>query len=268
VAEWYDALVGDEGSEYHRFVVLPGVMRLLGLSAPGKEPPSTTGGRVLDVACGQGVLCRQLQRKGFEVVGVDAAEPLLEAARKRDASEDEASAAPDAPVAPPITYLKGDARELMTIKGLKPCTFEMATLVLAAQDMDVIEPVMAGAAWALRPGGKFVMVLMHPCFRAPQQSEWGWDEKTQTQYRRVDRYLSPDKRMIVSHPGKKDGKHTWTYHRPLSAYLNALGAAGLRVEAMEEWPSHKTSSAGMRAEAENTARKEIPLFLALRAVRG
>ena len=39
------------------------------------------------------------------------------------------------------------------------------------------------------------------------------------------------------------------------------------VDAMEEWPSHKVSTSGPRAPAENVARKEIPMFLALRAVK-
>src|SRR5688572_8084274 len=62
VAEWYDRLVGDEGSEYHREVVHPGVLRLLDVR-PGES--------VLDVACGQGVLCRLLHEKGAAVTGVD-----------------------------------------------------------------------------------------------------------------------------------------------------------------------------------------------------
>jgi hypothetical protein len=39
------------------------------------------------------------------------------------------------------------------------------------------------------------------------------------------------------------------------------------VESLEEWPSHKNSNSGPRAAAENTARKEIPLFMAIRAVK-
>jgi hypothetical protein len=39
------------------------------------------------------------------------------------------------------------------------------------------------------------------------------------------------------------------------------------VDALEEWPSHKTSTSGPRAPAENVARKEIPMFLAVRAVK-
>ena len=35
----------------------------------------------------------------------------------------------------------------------------------------------------------------------------------------------------------------------------------------EEWESHKKSEKGKRQSAENIARKEIPLFLALEAVK-
>ena len=39
------------------------------------------------------------------------------------------------------------------------------------------------------------------------------------------------------------------------------------MEGKEEGPSHKTSQPGPRAAAENTARKEIPMFMAIRAVK-
>src|SRR5437764_494715 len=45
VADWYDQLVGESGSEYHREVVIPGVLRLLA-AAPGDK--------VIDGASGQG----------------------------------------------------------------------------------------------------------------------------------------------------------------------------------------------------------------------
>ena len=41
--------------------------------------------------------------------------------------------------------------------------------------------------------------------------------------------------------------------------------AGFYVDAMEEWVSNKKSLPGKRAKAENRSKKEIPLFLALRA---
>jgi hypothetical protein len=36
---------------------------------------------------------------------------------------------------------------------------------------------------------------------------------------------------------------------------------------MEEWPSLRQSQPGPRAQEENRARREIPMFLALRAVK-
>jgi hypothetical protein len=37
------------------------------------------------------------------------------------------------------------------------------------------------------------------------------------------------------------------------------------VTRLEEWSSNKTSQPGKRAEAENTARREFPLFMYIRA---
>jgi hypothetical protein len=41
--------------------------------------------------------------------------------------------------------------------------------------------------------------------------------------------------------------------------------AGFLIEALEEWPSLRTSQPGPRAAEENRARREIPMFLGIRA---
>jgi hypothetical protein len=46
---------------------------------------------------------------------------------------------------------------------------------------------VASAAWALQPGGRLVLLLTHPCFRIPRQSNWDWDQGSRLRYRRVDR---------------------------------------------------------------------------------
>ena len=241
MAEWYDRLVGDEGSEYHREVVHPGVLRLLAMQ-PGQA--------VLDVACGQGALCRLLHEKGAQVTGVDAAAELVRAARQRGPES--------------IRYHVGDARDL---SFLPPASFDAAACVLSIQNIHPFQPVFEGVQRLLRPGGRFVLAMMHPAFRSPKETRWGWDEQAGVQFRRVDRYLLPRKSPIVTHPGKTPDVYTWTFHRPIGAYVKALRTAGLLVDALEEWSSHKTSEPGARAAAENTARKEIPMFMALRALK-
>jgi ubiquinone/menaquinone biosynthesis C-methylase UbiE len=245
VADWYDQLVGESGSEYHREVVLPGTLKLL---AP--KP----GDHVLDLACGQGVLCRLLAAKGITATGVDAAAELIRAARHR--AVDAGSA--------PMQFHIGDARDL---PFLTDGQFTAAACVLAIQNMHPLGPVFTEAARLIQPGGKLVIVMMHPCFRGPKETAWGWDAAKSIQYRRTDRYLLPRKTPIVTHPGKDPGKYTWSFHKPIESYVKSLRNAGLLIDAMEEWPSHKKSTSGPRAAAENVAREEIPMFMAIRAVK-
>lgn len=269
VADWYDQLVGEAGSEYHRHVIIPGVLRLLGIQAQplataersgagseagpeaGTREAGTAAQRILDVACGQGVLCRVLHNLGAEVTGVDASAQLLRMARERSD--------------PAIRYVQADARDL---SPLPADYFSAAICVLSIQNIHPLPPLLAGIARCLTSGGRLVVVMMHPCFRGPKFTAWGWDEQAAAQYRRVDRYLIPRKEPIVTHPGSDPKHYTWSFHRPLQAYVKALRSAGLLVDALEEWPSHKTSEpGGPRSAAENLARKEIPMFLALRAVK-
>ncbi len=286
-ADWYDQLVGDEGSEYHKHVVLPGAMRMLALKA---------GDRALDIACGQGVLCRLMATHGIWATGVDASAELIKMAKKRGvegweevkdeggrmkdegeeenfevrsekreeeatlATENSQLAAPDSgPVR--IRYHLGDARDL---SFLPPAEFDAAACLLAIQNIHPIGPVFKAVARVIVPMGRFVVVMMHPCFRGPKATAWQWDEKTQ--YRRVDRYLLPRKAPIVTNPGRST-QYTWSFHKPIGDYVKAARNAGLLVDAIEEWPSHKTSTSGPRAAAENVARKEIPMFLAMRVVK-
>ena len=58
-AEFWDALHGDEGNRFHRTLVSPAVEKLLALQA---------GERVLDIACGSGVMARRLAQLGALVL--------------------------------------------------------------------------------------------------------------------------------------------------------------------------------------------------------
>lgn len=240
-ARWYDSLVGFKGSEYQQNIILPGTERLLGLKK-GRE--------VLDLACGQGVLSRHLAQKGLQVTGLDVSAELIRFAGRRSGRG--------------VRFVCADAADP---KALQDKTFDAVACLLAIQNIEHLQPVFENVRRWLKPQGRFVMVTTHPCFRIPRQTHWGWDEEKKIQYRRVDLYLSPNTIPILTPPMARSHVYTMTYHRSLQDYFVALNAAGLQVDLLEEWPSHKTSEPGKRAKAENRARQEIPLFLALRAVR-
>jgi ubiquinone/menaquinone biosynthesis C-methylase UbiE len=241
VSNWYNSSVGESGHYYHQHVVLPNTLRLLQL-----QPTSS----LLDLACGQGVLARQIPPQVY-YQGVDVAKSLIQFAQTNSKQPTHHFAVAD------IT------RATLPVQKTD---FSHATVILALQNIEDPQKVFANAARHLQPGGKLVIVLNHPCFRIPRQSSWGVDDLKKTQFRRIDRYFSPLKIPIEAHPSHKKTSITWSFHLPLSAYFQYLSSAGFLVENLEEWNSDKTS-VGKAAKMENRSRGEFPLFLALLAVK-
>jgi 2-polyprenyl-3-methyl-5-hydroxy-6-metoxy-1,4-benzoquinol methylase len=270
VADWYDQLVGDAGSEYHREVILPGILRLLNLkpdhsakTPPSERPAPPNPLSIIDLACGQGVLCRKLATLGHHLLGIDSAAPLIAAAEKRNADDHL-----------PIRYLTADATKLLTPDGtliapLTPNSADVITIILAIQNITPLSPVWHACHTLLKPAGTLLLVMMHPCFRIPRASDWHWDDATNTQSRLIRQYLTSSSIPIQTHPGLAahgtDSASTTHFHRPLQAYVNTLGNAHLLLDHIEEWTSHKKSQPGPRQKPLDQSRKEIPLFLALRA---
>ncbi|MBX7207340.1 MAG: methyltransferase domain-containing protein [Verrucomicrobiaceae bacterium] len=235
-AGWYDRIIGERGSELYRTVVIPSALDML---RPAR------GERVLDLGCGQGVFSRALADAGAQVTGVDASRTLVTTARKY-------------PSRTPVRYLERDAAHL---GDLGP--FDALSAILCLQNMEHLPEVCAACARVLRPGGRMVWVLNHPCFRIPRQSSWGHEEERKIQYRRLDAYASPMSIPIVMHPGKAESETTISFHRSLHDLCAAAFSAGLVLAGLRELVSDKQSEPGPRARAENRARAEFPLFLAL-----
>jgi ubiquinone/menaquinone biosynthesis C-methylase UbiE len=240
-SKWYDKIVGHEGHYYHEQVILPKLLKLF-----GNEPL-----KLVDLACGQGILSRHLP-KNSEYLGIDISPSLVKAAQKKNTN-------------PKHRFLTADASKPLPVREKD---FSHATIILALQNIEKPDAVLKNASSLLKPDGKLFLVLSHPCFRIPRQSSWQLDAEKKIQYRRIDRYLSPLKIPIQTHPGHgKDSPSTWTYHHPLSAYTSWLKEAGFVIEQMEEWCSDKKSE-GKMAKIEDRSREEFPLFLTIIAKKG
>jgi ubiquinone/menaquinone biosynthesis C-methylase UbiE len=243
VAQWYDNyLEGDD--TYQAAVIAPNLVRLI-------DPKK--GKRILDVACGQGYFARMCAEKGAEVVGVDQSAVLIEKAKAQAGDKE--------------MYFVGNAE---TLEAYKLETFDTVFTVLALENIKNISAVMEGIQQVMKADGKVVLVILHPAFRIPQHTDWGFDTKKTVQYRKVEKYLSEISIPIELNPFNKDktaGKQapvtTFTFHRSLQWYMKAFRNAGFAITNLEEWNSHKKSQAGPRQAAEDNARKEIPMFMAL-----
>jgi len=250
VAPWYNKLTeSGRGHYYHQHVVIPGVIKLLGFNSNSTIHDSSF--KLLDVACGNGVLAKSLP-KDIEYMGVDIAPTLIKEAQRTDHN-------------PKHKYLIADVTK--PIGSLNsPIAFTHATIILALQNISNPLAVLQNISKLLVSNSKLVIVLNHPAFRIPRQSAWGIDPDRKIQYRRVDKYMSPMDIPIRMNPSDPQSEQTISYHFPLSDYSKMLKDAGFVIELIEEWTSDKESE-GRAGKMENRSRNEIPLFMAIKAVK-
>jgi ubiquinone/menaquinone biosynthesis C-methylase UbiE len=237
-AQWYaNHLKGND--TYHAQVIIPNLMRLVS---------PKLGVHLLDIGCGEGLFARMCAEKGAQVCASDISPELIAYAQKQCNKG---------------TYMVSPSEDLSWVK---PMSQDIVTAILTLQNVERIEPVLHEVRRVLKKQGRFICVLNHPAFRIPKVSSWGFDEKEQKQYRRIDAYLSARKEVIDMHPGsRRIQSFTYSFHRSLQDYMKAFRGEGFAVVRIEEWISHKTSEPGPRARAENYARKEFPLFMLIEA---
>ncbi len=237
VADWYDGWVGDKGSIHHTRLAIPAVMELLAVRS---------GEKILDIGCGQGVLAQYIVSAQALYTGIDVSERLIKIAKNRKINN--------------TSFLVGDARRL-NLSG-----YDAAVMMLSIQDIDPLEDVIKAVAKAIKVGGRLIIFMNHPAFRIPRQSGWGWDEGRKLQYRRIDRYLTPLAVPMKAYSKGTSGV-TVSFHRPLQNYVNTLNDHGFVIDRMLEIPTYKVSQPGPNAKAENLSFREIPQFLAIRAIK-
>jgi len=243
IAGWYDEKQGDEGDLWHRSLIDPPLLRLVG---------SVTGLRVLEVACGNGYLARRFARMGARVTAVDASAPIIALARRREA---------DAPLG--IAYHVADASRLDVLGDRG---FDAVVCNMALMDIEDAPGAIREAGRVLRAGGRFVATIPHPCFDVPNASAWVVEtvDFTTTVWRKVSRYREIAAGVCPWRGPSGQILHTAIYHRPLSWYVRTLRAAGFVVTAIEE-PEPTEEFAAGSARAPWIA--QIPLHCAFEARR-
>ena len=243
VAGWYDSLLKKENT-YQNEVILPNLLRVMNIQKNDS---------ILDLGCGQGFFTHEFAKLGAHVKGIDISKDLIKLAKQKGIS----NASFEIASADNLPFVKNES-------------FDKVAIVLAIQNIANLKGTISECFRILKPKGKLYFVLNHPAFRVPQKSDWGYDDKKKVQYRRVEKYLSEYLINIDMNPGEKMikmKKYTVSFHRPLQTYFHDLKSVGFLVSGFEEWVSNKKSQNGPKQKAEDLARKEIPMFACIEAVK-
>jgi len=220
-AAFWDARMG-EGNDFVEVLLWPATERLLALR-PGE--------RILDVACGNGLTSRRLAAMGAQVVAFDFAEEMIAHAIERTAQSGTAG------YAGRIQYRVLDATDEAALLALGEGQFDAALSNMALFDMAEIGPLVRALPRLLRPGGRFVFSVLHPCFNSPHMALVGEMEDREgdvvTVYSvKVLRYITP----TVTHAAAIRGqpKLQLVIHRPLQVLFGTFFEAGFVLDGLEE----------------------------------
>jgi 2-polyprenyl-3-methyl-5-hydroxy-6-metoxy-1,4-benzoquinol methylase len=216
IARWWDEQIG-EGNDFQKTLIIPATDRLL---APQK------GEAILDIACGSGNYARHLARLGAEVTACDFSEKFLQCALQRQ-TPDTAS----------IRYVKIDATDSGQLRSLGERRFDAAVCSMSMMDMPTIDPLLGAIPAHLKPGGRFVFSLPHPCFNSAEMKFTAelvlfGGQAHQNFGVEVHKYLSQGALLSVGITNQP--RPHYFFHRPLSAIFQSCFAAKLGIDGVEE----------------------------------
>jgi len=216
-APFWASYMGAEGNSFHRLLVAPSAERLLALQ---------TGEEVLEIACGGGLFARQMAHLGARVVATDFSSVFLELARERVAEFEEQ-----------VQFAQVDATHEEEIVALGEQRFDAAVCNMGIMDMAEIDPLMHGLAQVLKPGGRFVFTIMHPCFNSSHVT-MGVETRDESGEVITERFLKKTKYLYME-PEKGIGivgqpLPQYYFHRPLHKLLGRAFRVGFTMDGIEE----------------------------------
>ncbi|GAA2433152.1 class I SAM-dependent methyltransferase [Actinomadura vinacea] len=172
------------------------------------------GLRVLDAGCGEGYLSRTLASMGAEVVGIDACQGLIDAARSHPAGP-----------GGPVSFHRAGVDAL----PVEDASFDLVVCNHLFSHLQDPADAVGEFARVLKSGGRLVVLTLHPCFYTAD-AEQGASTSVP-----ASRYFSRrgiDQRFLVD--GLESPSEITSWLRPLEYYSGTLRDAGFVIADLRE----------------------------------
>lgn len=227
-APFWDEYMG-EGNPFQRILIGPATERLLRIQEDEL---------VLDVACGNGNFARRMAELGARVLAFDFSPAFIERASLRTR---------DTRFSGRIEYQVIDATNREQLLELGRERFDAAVCTMALMDMAAIEPLLNSLRELLKPGGRFVFSVMHPCFNSNGAHKVVEEQDREGQVVNrytinVESYTTPAATRGQAVSGQPV-PHLY-FHRPLSLLFTHCFNAGFVLDGIEEPTFHGEVSPG------------------------
>ncbi|MFZ1023639.1 MAG: class I SAM-dependent methyltransferase [Thermoplasmata archaeon] len=214
LAKWRDSRMGEAGDLWHRALIDPALLAMLG---------SVRGQRILEVGCGNGYLTRRFRRRGaVRAVGVDTSLASIRFARQREAARPSGA-----------EFVHGNAARLPQFDSE---TFDRVVANMSLMDIRDAAATIREASRLLKPSGRFVFSINHPCFEIDENSSWLVEHgpHRETISRKVEGYRNERPVRAAWRVSETEWGYTTSYHRTLTTYAQHLYDGGLAISRLAE----------------------------------
>ncbi|MDJ0734835.1 MAG: methyltransferase domain-containing protein [Nostocaceae cyanobacterium] len=169
---------------------------------------------ILDLGCGEGYCSRELHRRGAaQVYGIDLSESMIAAARLQSEKDNLG-----------IDYQVGCATNLQQFED---CKFDLVVAVFLFNYLTTTQSTqcMSEVFRVLRPGGRFIFSVPHPCFPYMREPAYPFYFEVKEKG-----YFSQRNQQFPGRIWKRDGSslNVQLVHKTFEDYFNVLQNSGFK----------------------------------------
>lgn len=205
VADWWFEETKN-GDLYQNTIVVPYLDQLLEIRKSEK---------VLDIACGGGFYSIKMAGAGANVTAFDFCEKLINKAKEQTKEKK---------LPGRIDYLVIDACDPVQLSQIDDNAYDAALCTMGLHDMYDIEPLAKKLHNALKPDGRFVFAIPHPCFNG--------DAIIKKNAIEVNSYNTTKAEAGIAKPGQPSEHIMWS--RSISSTLTPFFNAGFILDKIVE----------------------------------